>query len=360
MAGDPRPRPRFAAAGGFTPQAKNLPRLRRSNQGVTPEGLHGGSTSGANLFQDETFGSVEHPASQPHTIVAVKCCDFARCPGGRIKISIRRLVKWALWGMAAVVVLVGCYLSIFFFPYPLFPHHAEHAGFSVNSDREIAEDFELVLDEARSRVEAMELYRGAKDLRIFVCRSQRLFVFLNRLAGKGHGGQALVISVAGNAFFSEQVIESVGRRNGRCPVHSRLEGSWSAAIAHEVAHDLVFSEVGCRETRQIPVWISEGFADYSANLVPARADPDYDFRERIGLLLDDDSWRSTMGYVDRRHFRWHVLVEYLCSVKGLTFTDLMDAGVTEESAESQMMSWYSACQFDEDRNPTVGSRTPGP
>ena len=54
MAGDPRPRPRFAAAGGFTPQAKNMPRLRRSNQGVTPEGLHGGSTSGANLLREET------------------------------------------------------------------------------------------------------------------------------------------------------------------------------------------------------------------------------------------------------------------------------------------------------------------
>ena len=31
-----------------------MPRLRRSNQGVTPEGLHGGSTSGANLSQDAT------------------------------------------------------------------------------------------------------------------------------------------------------------------------------------------------------------------------------------------------------------------------------------------------------------------
>ena len=38
-------------------------RLRRSNQGVTPEGLHGGSTSGANLFQDETGGWIEHRAS---------------------------------------------------------------------------------------------------------------------------------------------------------------------------------------------------------------------------------------------------------------------------------------------------------
>ena len=42
-------------AWGSRPQAKNMPRLRRSNQGVTPEDLHGGSTSGANLFQDPAF-----------------------------------------------------------------------------------------------------------------------------------------------------------------------------------------------------------------------------------------------------------------------------------------------------------------
>jgi len=263
-------------------------------------------------------------------------------PGGQVKIRIRQVVKWCLVAFAVVVALFALYLSVFFFPYPLFPHHMEHAGFSVYSDREIPRDFERILDETRSRVAGMELYRGAKDLRIFVCRSQRLFVFINKLAGKGRGVQALVISVAGNAFFSEKVIESVGQRNGGRPLHSRLEGSWSAAIAHEVAHDLVFSEVGYGKARRIPVWKSEGYADFSANLASAAADPDYDFRSRIGLLLDDDSWQSTMGLIDRRHFRWHVLVEFLCSVKGLTFEDLMDGSVTEESAEAEMMSWYSS------------------
>jgi hypothetical protein len=276
-----------------------------------------------------------------------------------MNVTIRRVGKSFLWGLGAVVVLFGLYLSIFFFPYPLFPHHAEYAGFSVYSDREIPEDFRLVFDEARSRVEAMELYHGANDLRIFVCRSQRLFVFINKLAGKRHVGQALVISVAGNAFFSEAVIESVGRRNGGHPAHSRLEGSWSVAIAHEVAHDLVFSEVGYGKARRIPVWKSEGYADYSANLASAGADPDYDFRNRIGLLLDDDSWQSAMGFIDRRHFRWHVSVEFLCSVKGLTFADLMDEGVTEEIARSEMVAWYSAPLIDDDGNLTVGFKSPG-
>ena len=154
---------------------------------------------------------------------------------------VRKLGGWLLRALAVVAVLFILYASVFLFPYPLFPNHAEFAGFSVYSDREILEDFELVLDDARRRVGAMELYRGANTPRIFVCYSQRLFIFLNRLAGKRHVGQALVISVAGNVFLSETGIESVAQRNGGRPVHSRLEGSWSAAIAHEVAHDLVFA-----------------------------------------------------------------------------------------------------------------------
>ena len=148
-----------------------------------------------------------------------------------MKVTIRRVGKWFLWGLGAVVVLFSLYLSIFFFPYPLFPHHAEYEGFSVYSDREIPEDFRLVLDEARTRVVAMELYRGAAPPRIFVCQSQRLFVFFIKLAGKRHGGQALVISVAANAFFSGQVIEAVGRRNGGRPAHSIAPMSFSTSTA---------------------------------------------------------------------------------------------------------------------------------
>ena len=264
--------------------------------------------------------------------------------GSRLNIRIRQIAKWALLGLAVIVVLFGLYLSLFFLPYPLFPHHMEHAGFSAYSDREIPQEFELILEDARFRVEGMELYRGDRDLRLFFCFSQRKFENFVKLSGKRYAGQALVISVAGNAFFSKQGIEAVGRRNGGRPNHSRLEGSWSAAIAHELAHDLVFDEVGYRKTRQIPVWKSEGYADYEAHLTVSASDPDYSLSDRISYLLDDDHWRRPITTFDRRHFRWHLLVEYLCAVKGLTFADLMGEGVTEEGARSEMMAWYSALE----------------
>lgn len=258
-----------------------------------------------------------------------------------MKVVFRRVGKWALWALALLVIVFGLYASPFFVPYPLFPHHAELAGFSVYSDGEIPGDFELVAEDARRRIEAMENYSEGEDLRIFICRSQRLFVFLNKWAGKRYAGQALVISVAGNAFFSEAGIQSVGRRNGGRPRHSRLQGSWAVAIAHEAAHDLMISELGFWKARKIPVWKSEGYADYSANLASARSDPDYDFRSRVDLLLDDEFWDHSLGEVDRRHFRWHVLVEYLSAVKGLTFEELLDTGVTEGNAREELMTWYS-------------------
>jgi hypothetical protein len=259
-----------------------------------------------------------------------------------VKLSIRQFVKWVVVALAVIIVLFGLYLSVFFFPYPLFPYHADYVGFSVYSDREIPKDFNLVLEDARFRVEGMELYRGSNDVRIFVCRSQRLFVLLNKLAGKSHAGQALVISAAGNAFFSEAGIEAIGQRNGAHPLHSRLQGSWSAAIAHEVAHLQMGSAIDARGQGGLAPWKSEGYADYAANLASAAADPDYAFGERVKYLLDDAHWRPPVTTFDRRHFRWHLLVEYLCSVKGLTFADLMAEGVTEESARAEMMAWYAS------------------
>ena len=268
-----------------------------------------------------------------------------------MKASIGKIGKWLLLGLGAAAVLVCLYLSVFFFPYPLFPNHAEFAGFSVYSDREIPGDFELVLDDARRRVEAMELYRADNNLRIFLCSSQRKFVTLIKLAGKRHAGQALVISAAGNAFFSEEGIEGMRRRTGGRPVHSRLEGSWSAAIAHEVAHLQMGAAIGHRGPRDMPTWLSEGYADYAANFSAAAADPNYQFRSRIRLLLDENNWRPPVRSFDRRHFRWHLLVEYLCNVKGLRFEDLLNDGVTEESAWDEMITWYLASPASDTADP---------
>ena len=254
----------------------------------------------------------------------------------------RRVMKWSLRALVAVLVLFGLYLSVFFLPYPMFPHHLNHAGFSVYSDREFPVEFESTLEDSRRRVEAMELFRGDDPPRLFICHSQRLFELFCRLAGKPHSGQGLLISLANNAFISAPGVATVAQRHGGRPTHSRFEGSWAAAIAHETNHHLVFQRIGLGGVKAIAPWKAEGYADYQANLAPASADSDYNLRTRIELVLDDSKWTGSTAIVDRRHFRWHVLVEYLYTVKGITFRQLLAPELTEKAAMAEMMAWYNA------------------
>lgn len=248
-------------------------------------------------------------------------------------------MRWLLRGSVLLLVLVGLYLSLFFLPYPLFPHHEELAGFEVYSDAKLPADLQRVFEDARGRVEAMELFRGTRPPRFFLCRSHWRCALIVRSAGKRRVGQGMVISAAGNAFLSLSIIESVGRRNDGAPEHSRLEGSLAGAVAHEVAHYLMGIELGRRRARSLPVWIAEGYADYSANLAPARADPQYDLNGRVALLLDEAHWQSPAGRVDRRHFGWHVLVEFLLTIEGLEFEDLLSGEVGEAQVWDRMVAW---------------------
>lgn len=252
----------------------------------------------------------------------------------------RKILKWSAWAFGTLIVMLGLYVSVFFFPYPLFPHHMEIDGFSVYSDREIPDSFKVVLKDVQRRVEAMPLFRADALPRIFVCNSKPRFEFLVKLAGKHRTGQGLLISVAGNAFFSEQGIEAVARRSRTPPTRSRLEGSWSAAIAHEVAHHLIFTEIGFLEARHIPVWKSEGYADYSANLAECPPDPSKEIHNRVAVLLDDSAWQGFSAVIDRRHFRWQVMVEYLCEVKELDLTRLLSENVTETGTWAELIDWH--------------------
>lgn len=253
--------------------------------------------------------------------------------------SHRRIVKCGAWAFGAIAVLIGLYLSPFFFPYPMFRHHVQAAGFDVYADREIPESFMNTLEDARRRVEAMPLYREEALPRIFVCHSRRRFAFLVKLAGKKRAGQGLLVPAAGNAFFSAQGIEAVARRRDARPARSRLEGSWAGAIAHEVAHHLMYAEVGFRGTRRMPAWKAEGYADYTTHLADIGSAPEREILDRVALIADDTVWQGPTGAIDRRHFRWQVMVEYLCEVKGLDLAGLLAEDVTEPRTWAELMAW---------------------
>jgi hypothetical protein len=246
-----------------------------------------------------------------------------------------------LRGGAVVAAVAVLYLSVLVFPQPFFGHRRAFQGFTVSSDAELPADLEATFRDVDERTRAMELYRDGEHYRIFLCRSQKLYTLFARLVRRRADTQGMVLSLVGNMFLSEPGMRAMRDRAGGSPRHSRFEGSLAGAIAHEVAHLQMTAELGLRRMRAVPFWIQEGYAEYAAYRAPARADPDYNLPDRVRLLLDDEAWSPPLRPVDRRHFRWQLLVTFLCDIRGHRFTDLADSPPTEESTWTDLQSWLA-------------------
>jgi len=112
-----------------------------------------------------------------------------------------------------------------------------------------------------------------------------------------------------------------------------------ARQATEIAHFGSAHALGLRRHLRQPMWKSEGWAEYQANLAAIRSDPDYDLRRRIDVLQDESYWAGRHG-VARSLWESQLLVEFLGEVQKYRLTDLVREDVTKESTRGQMMSWY--------------------
>lgn len=252
----------------------------------------------------------------------------------------RRIIRrWTLRAVLVVLLLVALDIAILAFPAPLFAHVQTFHEFTVYSSHPIPDDFENVIDGVRGRIDAMEYARPGAGCRVFICGSQRLYSFFAFLTRRSSNSMGIGLSVFGNVYLNERKIRRIAAHNFGGIRHSRFEGDFSEAIAHEIAHFNVVKTVGFRRAINLPFWKSEGYAEYQANRAATRADSSYALTDRIELLLDDAFW----GYdysLARRLFEWHVLVEFLGDVKGHGLEDLVDEAVTESSVREEMLAWY--------------------
>jgi hypothetical protein len=275
--------------------------------------------------------------SEPGTRQATPAPTGPGAPGGRRAGRSKRLragLRRAAIGLG-LPAAVGFLLLLF--PYPLFPHTREVGGLRLHSDAELGPEVDTAMRDAWQRVLAMELHRPDARYTLFLCRSERLYRLYCRLTRTPPVTQGLIVSsLTRTVILSATGIQRMRQRTGGDPPHSRFEGSLAAAIAHEVAHLQAASAVGPRRNRSLPPWKSEGWADYSAHRARILEDTSHDLARRVELLRDDARWGGPYPSIDRRHFRWQLLVEFLVDVKGSRFADLVEDGVTEDDAWAEL------------------------
>jgi hypothetical protein len=256
-----------------------------------------------------------------------------------MRYSMRILGKWVLRAGVVALVLVALDVAILAYPAPLFAHKARFGEFTVFSDQPIAEGFGQVIDGVRMRVSAMENAQPGSKVHVFICGNERLYGLFAFLTRRTSNSMGIGLYAFGNVYLNESKIQRVATGNTAGIRHSRFEGAFDEAIAHEIAHFNVVRALGYRRAMAIPAWKSEGYAEYQANLAATRADSSYVFADRIDLLRDNAVWGRGVSWA-RSAYEWQALVEFLGDVRGLGLNDLLDEGVTESWARREMLAWY--------------------
>ncbi len=248
--------------------------------------------------------------------------------------------KWIGLGVLVLLVIAALYVGFLAFPSPLFAHKGSFDEFTVYSNVSLDDAFDPIMEEARVRIAAMDDARPGERYRIYLCESGRLYPLFAALTRRTANSLAIGVSALGTIYVNEAKVQSMAQQHaGRIP-HSRFEGNLAEVVAHEVAHFNVVERLGYRAALRMPVWKSEGYAEYQANRATTRADSSYDFVSRIDLLRNGPYWGDAS--VARRLFEWHLLVEFLADVKGYDLEQLVDPAVTEPDARSEMIAWYEA------------------
>lgn len=248
-------------------------------------------------------------------------------------------LKGLLLSVAALVIAGFLFLTFVFFPIPMFFYHRQVGHLNVYSDLPINAELVPVLEAAAQRVEAGPLFDPNLRSRVFLAHSQKRFAFFTTVARLRSGGQAMAFTHVGTIIVSIHGVNTVRQRTGGLPRHSRLEGTLIEAIAHEMAHLHVSSRLGYMPALAVPAWKSEGWADFSANSPAALTDPEYDLEARVRMILDDTAWEPPWSHIDRRHFRWQVMIEYLALVRGLSFDQIFDSPLSESQTWDEVKSW---------------------
>jgi hypothetical protein len=251
----------------------------------------------------------------------------------------RTVGKWILRGILLLLLLVALDVTALALPYPLFDNKYQSEGFSIYSSRALPEDVEEIVEWARARVDAMDYTQPDAGYRVFICGDERLYSVFAFLTRRSSNSLGIGLTVLGNMYLNESKIRRFAANLPGKIQHSRYEGNFSEVIAHEIAHFNAVGELGFWRAIRMPVWKSEGYAEYQANVAATRADDSYVFADRIDLLLNDAFWGSGASMA-RSLFEWHLLVEFLAEEKGFKLADLADEAVTETFAREEMLAWY--------------------
>lgn len=235
------------------------------------------------------------------TSILLRCLGINRPkPKTRFGLYLRRTER--MLGILAVL-----YALLHIFPQTVFSHSVTANGITIYSRSTMPPEATLCATRASELLKQSELAAAERHERVFVCDTPWLFRLFNPRCS---GAFAVSVPLTDNVFVAAaDFYADVAMRSG--PDFNKR--SFSAVMAHEIAHGLIRHRLGLVNSIRLPDWVAEGYCDYVAR--------ESSFPEEDGLrLFASGQKHPSMSY---RYFTYRQMVRYLAEHQSLTFSEIV-------------------------------------
>lgn len=245
-------------------------------------------------------------------------------------------------GVITTVFIVGIF-TLILFPQPLFSNSYEYKNFKIYSNYELNQEaFNNAIDQAIIILKKSEINDPNYNYDVFLA-SETIY---NQIDDFIFGEWSVARAIDNNVIIKREVNEEEGAvKNGE------NEFDLVYVLVHEIIHCLQSKKYGKLKFNPVshpPYWKLEGYPEYIARR-ELLENKEYDLRVGISDFLnrtasDEDinqviqiSENESTPYI---YYKGRLMVEYLMDIKKMSYDQVLDNSVQEDSVYSEMMKWY--------------------
>lgn len=245
-------------------------------------------------------------------------------------------------GVISIIFIVGIF-TLILFPQPLFSNSYEYKNFKIYSNYELNQEaFNDAIDKAIVIVNKSEINDPNYNYDVFLASETSYNQIDNFILGEWPVARA----IDNNVIIKREVNEEE-----RSVKNGENEFDLVYVLVHEIIHCLQSEKYGKLKFNPVnhpPYWKLEGYPEYIARreLLESK---EYDLRIGISDFLnrtesDGDlnqiiqiSEKESTPYI---YYKGRLMVEYLMDIKKMSYDQILDNSVQEDSVYSEMMKWY--------------------
>lgn len=250
-----------------------------------------------------------------------------------MKPYLQKTIRYFLRFLLMLMMLFVLQVSLLAYPYVWFDHSFTEGSLTLHYDDPISLNIESLALDVSNRIKATELYDPELELDVMLCSEQEKYDRFARLSFVPVTVPGFNLSVFDNSYISMEKLAQRRSNNYANLRYAAMAGDLAQSIAHELTHNYVVKHDGLLRSRKIPRWKSEGYAEYQASKAFSQIDSVYTLQKRYSQIDDIYDQHS------RDYYRWSLVVEFLASELGYSYTDIMHDSVTYEGAGAKLGDW---------------------